>query len=72
MPQRRIEYKMVEDRTKIGRSRELSVRVSRHLRVVRKDAGVVQQLAAVDGWLRDVQQTQKEKLQRLLSRAEQK
>jgi len=58
-------HKMVEDHAKIRGSRHIDVGLRGYLRVVRQQAGVVEQLLSIDAGLGQVLKAQNEKLQRL-------
>lgn len=65
LQQRRVEYKMIEDRAESCRSGHLLIGFGGDERVVRQHAGVVQQLLAIDCRPGDVLKASKEKFQRL-------
>jgi hypothetical protein len=56
---------MVEDRAQIRGSRHIDVGLRGYLRIVRQQAGVVEQLLSIDGGFGEVLQAQHEKFQRL-------
>jgi hypothetical protein len=63
--QRRVSDKLVEDRAEIRGSWHVDVGLRGYLRIVRQQAGVVEQLLSIDGGLGDVLKTRNEELQRL-------
>jgi hypothetical protein len=60
-----VEHETVENGAQIRRRRNVDAGLCGHLRVVRQDAGVVQQLLPIDGRLRNVEEAEEEKFQRL-------